>query len=235
MISTWLFKTISEKFPGNILLSSSIEMWNTMGNKFIDEIQRLKTIADLGLLYCNNDYDRERYIELQEMSFRLLSLVSGHEVETLKDSFLLIKEYPTAKVDIRGLLLSTDGKVLLVQESSDNKWSLPGGWADIGHSPKEIMQKEFKEETGIDIIPKRLLAVFDKKMHPHPTQLAYVYKMVFYCEAASHQIKKCFDVLDVRYFDIDKLPALSEDRILKSQIELVYKKVLLSDLEVYVD
>jgi ADP-ribose pyrophosphatase YjhB (NUDIX family) len=206
-----------------------------MPNKFIDEIQRLKTIADLGLLYCSNEYDKERYMELQEMSYRLLSFLSGEEIETLKDSFLIVKEYPTAKVDIRGLLLSADKKVLLVRESSDNKWSLPGGWADVGHSPKEVIRKEFKEETGIDIIPNRLVAVFDKKMHPHPTQLAYVYKMVFYCEATSHQIKNGFDVLDVQYFNIDKLPLLSEDRILKSQIELVYKKVLLSDLEAYVD
>jgi ADP-ribose pyrophosphatase YjhB (NUDIX family) len=169
------------------------------------------------------------------MSYRLLSLVSSHEIEALKDSFLLTKEYPTAKVDIRGLLISSDKKVLLVKESTDSKWSLPGGWADIGFSPKEIIQKEFKEETGLDVIPKRLLAVFDKKMHPHPTQLAYVYKMIFYCEAVSFQIERGFDLLDVQYFEIDNLPPLSEDRILKSQINLAYKKVLSSDMEVYVD
>jgi ADP-ribose pyrophosphatase YjhB (NUDIX family) len=122
-----------------------------------------------------------------------------------------------------------------VKESADEKWSLPGGWADVGYSAKEVIVKEFKEETGLDIVPERLLAVFDKKMHAHPPQPFYVYKIAFYCKATSHQITKGFDVLDVRYFAIDHLPELSESRILKSQVELLYKKVLDGDLETYVD
>jgi len=41
--------------------------------------------------------------------------------------------------------------------------------------------------------------------------------------------------LDVRYFGIDELPALSEDRILKSQIELLYSKVIRLDFVPYFD
>lgn len=206
-----------------------------MNHELPDEIKRLRSIADIGLLYCNNEYDKARYLELQEISIRLLSKVSGHSPEDLKESFPLYKDYPTAKVDIRGLVLSFDKKILLVKESADNKWSLPGGWADIGHSPKEVIVKEFKEETGLDVIPQVLLAVFDKRMHAHPPQSFYVYKMVFYCTAISSQLDKGFDVLDVKYFDISNLPELSEDRILKSQIELLYKKVIESDCKAYFD
>lgn len=206
-----------------------------MDNSLLNEIKRLKAIADTGLLYAVNEYDRERYLELQEMSFRLYSAISGHPVATLKENFLLVKDYPTAKVDIRGLLLSPDKKILFVKESTDNKWSLPGGWADVGHSPKEVIIKEFKEETGLDITAQRLLAVFDKRKHHHPPQPFYVYKMVFCCEAALFRLSKGFDVLDVQFFAITNLPELSEDRILKSQIELLYRKVISSDLETYVD
>lgn len=201
----------------------------------LDELKRLKALADTGLLYCNNEYDRERYTELREMAFRLLQGVSGHSIEALQSSFPLVADYPTAKVDIRGLVLSPDRKVLLVKESIDGRWSLPGGWADIGHSPKETVIKEFKEETGLDIVPVSLLAVFDKRLHPHPPQPFYVYKMVYYCELASFEVNKGFDVLDVQYFDINHLPELSEDRILKSQVELLYRKVLASDLQAYSD
>lgn len=206
-----------------------------MEYNILEDIKQLKALSDTGLLYAKNEYDRERYQELLEMSYRLLSVVSSHPIDNLKDCFPLAKDYPTAKVDIRGLLLAPDNKILLVKEHMDGKWSLPGGWADVGHSPKEVITKEFKEETGLDIIPGRLLAVFDKKMHPHPPQPFYVYKMVFYCKAASSLIKKGFDVLDVQYFDIDSLPELSLDRIVKSQIELVYKKVTDPDMETYVD
>lgn len=54
----------------------------------------------------------------------------------------------------------------MVRERDDHKWSLPGGWADIGYSPREIVVKEIAEETGFTVLPKRLLAVLDKKLHP---------------------------------------------------------------------
>lgn len=206
-----------------------------LNTQFIQEIKRLKALADTGLLYCKNEYDKERYLELQEIAFRLLHEFSGASLEDLKCMFPAVKDYPTAKVDIRGLVVSDDKKILLVQESMDGKWSLPGGWADIGYSPKETIVKECKEETGLDVVAERLLAVFDKKMHAHPPQPFYVYKMVFYCKAVSTEIKKGFDVLDVQYFDVDKLPGLSEDRILKSQIELLAAKVFENDANVYVD
>ena len=203
--------------------------------EILDEIKRLKAIADVGLLYCKNDYDKERYLELQDISLRLLNKVSGHTLEALKASFAAVSDYPTAKVDIRGLALSPGKKILLVKESIDAKWSLPGGWADVGHSPKETIVKEFKEETGLDVIPKALLAVFDKRLHAHPPQPFYVYKMVYYCEVISFEFRKGFDALDVQYFDVNHLPELSEDRILKSQVELLYNKVMASDFVAYSD
>ncbi len=206
-----------------------------MNDELLNELKRLKSIADIGLLYSKNEYDKERYIELQEIALSLLSKITGQQPEVVKTAFPFAKDYPTAKVDVRGLVISADKKILLVQESADNKWSLPGGWGDIGYSAKEVIVKECKEETGLDVVAESLLAVFDKKMHPHPPQPFYVYKMVFYCKAASTEMTKGFDVAGVGYFDIDDLPALSEDRILKSQIELLYKKVLDNDTSAYFD
>lgn len=206
-----------------------------LNTAFLNEIKRLKAIADTGLLYCKNEYDKERYLELQEITFRLLNEFSGSSQEDLKFMFAPAKDYPTAKVDIRGLAISDNNEMLLVKESIDGKWSLPGGWGDIGYSPKETIIKEFKEETGLDVTPERLLAVFDKKMHTHPPQPFYVYKMVFNCKVISAKITKGFDVLDVQYFNIENLPDLSEDRILKSQLELLFEKAITGNKDVYVD
>ncbi|HEX8316136.1 MAG TPA: NUDIX hydrolase [Flavisolibacter sp.] len=195
------------------------------GKNLLEEAVQLKSIADVGLLYCTNEYDRERYLAIAEISLRLLNDLSQHPMELLREAFPLAKDYPTAKVDIRGLILSPEKEVLLVKEGADKRWSLPGGWADIGYSPKETIIKECKEETGLDVIPERLLAVFDKSKHNHPPQPEYVYKMVFLCKPVSFILQKGHDVLDVKYFPVSGLPQLSENRILKSQIELVYQKV----------
>jgi ADP-ribose pyrophosphatase YjhB (NUDIX family) len=193
-------------------------------------ITRLRSVADIGLLYAKNEYDIERYTEMQQIAIAMLDNVTGWGVDDIKFNFPIAADYPTVKVDVRGLLLNAQNQILLAKESADGRWSLPGGWADIGYTAKEVITKEFEEETGLHVVPECLLAVFDKKMHPHPPQPFYVYKMVFLCRATSTSLNKGFDVLDVKYFDINNLPELSEDRILKSQIELLYQKVIGGDL-----
>ncbi len=198
---------------------------NTLFNHAI----RLKNIADLGLLYASNEYDRERYTELNRISLDLLAGMSGYNPDELTAIFPLVHDYPTPKVDVRGLILSDENKILLVKETTDGKWSLPGGWADIGFSPKEMVIKECHEETGLEVEVKALLAVFDKRMHAHPPEPHYCYKFVFYCKALTQQINSGFDIEQVAWFGIEQLPVLSEKRILESQIRLGFEKIMKGD------
>ncbi len=206
-----------------------------MTKDIFEQYKRLKAIADTGLLYATNPYDRERYEELLALSIRLLDDASGLSQNDGAFNYLPIADYPTAKVDIRGMILFEDKKILLVRESLDKKWSLPGGWADIGFSPREAVIKEIKEETGLDANVKKLLAVFDKRLHPHPPEMLYVYKMVFYCETEPGELLKGFDILDACFFAINNLPELSEARILESQLQLLYQKIITEDWEAYID
>ncbi|MGS2740658.1 NUDIX hydrolase [Sinomicrobium sp. M5D2P17] len=206
-----------------------------MHRDILSLLKRIQAITDTGLLYAKDEYDIERYEELREINTELWQQYSGHKAEDIGIMFPVVKDYPTAKVDIRGLALSPEKEILLVRESADGRWSLPGGWADVGFTASETIVKEFKEETGLNVKPERLLAVMDKKMHPHPPQPFYVYKMVFHCKVLSGKITKSFDILDVDYFKIDQLPQLSEDRILKSQIEMLYTKATSGDHEPYFD
>ena len=201
----------------------------------LDLIKRIKSLSEIGLLYSQSEYDKERYAELLSISLKLLSTASGISLPFLNDFFIPAKDYPTPKVDIRGLVLNQKKEILMVKEKSDGKWSLPGGWGDIGYSPSEVIVKEIKEETGLGSKILRLLAVYDKKCHPHPPQPFYVYKLIFLCEIFEGKIKTSFDIEDVQYFEIYNLPELSKDRILKSQIEKLYNKVMNGDESVYFD
>ena len=211
-------------------------MKNEKYNELINLVKRNINLADLGCLYAHNGYDDERYHELKEINLKILSLLSDNSLEEICSFYLPIKEYPTPKIDIRGILLDENNKVLMVEEKLDpGKWSIPGGWADIGFTPSEVIKKEMKEETGLDVEVVRVLAIYDKKCHPHPQEAFYTYKIVFLCKKIGGELKNTFDIDDVRFFDINNLPPLSEARILKSQIEQLYELATKNIEKVYFD
>ncbi|NNG09532.1 MAG: ADP-ribose pyrophosphatase, partial [Arenibacter sp.] len=105
----------------------------------------------------------------------------------------------------------------------------------IGYTPSEIVRKEIEEETGLVTKVDRLLAVYDKRCHRHPPQPFYVYKLVFLCTIKNGNLRWGFDMEGAAFFDIDNLPELSEDRILKSQIKQLYKLALDETPKVYFD
>lgn len=195
----------------------------------VEIAKRIKALSDTGLVYAQDEYDRERYAELHDLSLTLLSNAAGLPQEVLREFYMPIADYPTPKVDIRGLVLNESGEVLLVKEKIDGRWSLPGGWGDVGFSPSEVVVKEMQEETGLNVKAVKVLALYDKRCHPHPPQPFYVYKIVFLCEKESGELSVAFDIDDVGYFSIDCLPEISEDRILASQIRELHKLAMIGD------
>lgn len=185
----------------------------------LDKIKRLMALAETGIVYAANDFELERCEEQRSLCLELIAEMTNKPLEVLKDFYMPPLQYPTPKVDVRGFVLNDKGQLLMARESMDGCWSIPGGWTDIGFSPKEVVEKEVFEETGLKVEAKHLMAVWDKKCHPHPPAAYHIYKMVFWCEAEEFgPLKKAFDILDVRFFDLDDLPELSVNRILASQI-----------------
>lgn len=198
-------------------------------------VKRIKALSDTGLVYCQNEYDRERFEELREISLKLLATMADHPLSALRDFYMPVIDYPTPKVDVRGFVLNETKEVLMVKESEDDKWTIPGGWADVGYSPSEVVVKEIEEETGFKTKAVRLLAVYDKKCHPHPPQPYYIYKLNFLCTIYGGELRPSFDIKEVGFFPIDQLPELSEDRILESQLRQLHKMVMDDDNSVYFD
>jgi ADP-ribose pyrophosphatase YjhB (NUDIX family) len=204
---------------------------------FLNDIKRIKSIAELGLLYATDNYDRERYHELNDISLSMMARLTGTPLPILTDFYVETGDYPTPKVDIRAFIVNENDEILLARESADGCWSLPGGWADIGLSPREVAVKEVFEETGLRVETQQLMAIFDKKCHPHPPQASYVYKIILHCTLTEkpQTFNKGFDILDVGYFSISNLPPLSTPRILESQIILLYNQLKNKDLSPYFD
>lgn len=192
-------------------------------NNLINIAKRIRALAQTGLVYVESEYDIERYEELVNLSDQITSLISGNEVSVIAKSFRIEDDYVTPKVDIRAVVFNESNELLMVQERADNCWTIPGGWADVGYSPGEVAAKEVKEETGLDVEPIRLLAIMDKRCHPHPPHTHYVYKVFILCRLIGGTFNTTFDILDKGFFAQNNLPPLSEERILKSQIDMMYE------------
>ncbi|MEK8198428.1 NUDIX hydrolase [Lysinibacillus sp. FSL M8-0134] len=205
-----------------------------MEPKWLEWAKQLQSIAQAGLTYSKDVYDVERFELIRNISVQILENHTTIDNTTIKELFANETGYATPKVDIRAVVFRND-KILMVRETKDREWSLPGGWGDIGLSPSEVAVKEVKEESGFDVKPIKLLALFDKKCHPHPPSPYHVYKMFIQCEIIGGQPKESIETDAVEFFAENELPQLSMARNTESQIQLAFKHLYNQQEPVYFD
>jgi ADP-ribose pyrophosphatase YjhB (NUDIX family) len=189
--------------------------------KLIAEIQ---AISQSGLTFTENDFDKERYIRLTEISAELASSCTNKSPENINEIFSLEKGYATPKIDVRSFVLK-DNKVLLVKERSDGLWTLPGGFADVTESASQAVVRETKEESGYDVAAIKLLALWDKLRHGHPLHWPHIYKCFFHCEYLSGEATENIEISEVDFFDMDKIPSLSTPRVTETQLNRLHQLV----------
>jgi ADP-ribose pyrophosphatase YjhB (NUDIX family) len=206
-----------------------------MERKLFEYIKRLQALSEIGLVYSNISYDRERYEEIQEISLKMLELLTDMPIGKISPVIQERNGYKTPKVDVRAVVFNAEGQILLVQEKADGCWALPGGWADVGYTPRQIAEKECFEEAGIRVKSQGILAVMDKTAQLMPPEFEYVYKLFIRCEPLETQIYAGEETSDVNWFDEDQLPELSQPRNLESQIRLMFKYYRGKTTEVYLD
>lgn len=206
-----------------------------MERNFFDHIKRIQALAEIGLEYSNSNYDRERYDEIQEICLDLLSQLTDVPVPKIQAIIQEKNGYKTPKVDVRAVVFNTQGQILLVQEKVDGCWSLPGGWADVGYTPKQIAEKECFEEAGLTVKATRLLAVMDKTAQQMPPEFEYVYKLFIACEPLNTRIAVGEETSNVGWFNEFNLPELSKPRVLESQIQLMFEYFRGEKTDVFLD
>lgn len=184
---------------------------------------RLQALAQTGLTFARDAYDVERYKELREIAAQMLAAGAQVELPALGRWLETDTGYATPKVDVRGVIFR-DQKLLLVRERSDGLWTLPGGWADVGESPADNVVREVREETGFDTRVTRLLALFDRALHPHePPFPFHVYKIFLRCEITGGMAQQSSETSEVAFFAEAELPELSLTRVTPWQIRRMFE------------
>ena len=178
-------------------------------NEWISLVEKIRSIAQIGGSYTKDPYDKERYQELTAVSHKMFSLLSEEPVGKVVNFFIPEKGYATAKVDLRAGIFR-GSEILLVRETRDGNWALPGGWADVGETPKEGIVREVYEETGYRVKVDRLVSIRDQSVGGYtPRYPVHVYKMFFLCTIIEGEASTSIETSEVKYFDALDLPELS--------------------------
>ena len=195
----------------------------TDSHVWLARAQRLRAIAQTGQTYTENRYDRERFDELAAIANEMLADLTGAPLEAIVGIYLPERGYPTPKVDVRAGVFNDAGHVLLVQEASDGRWALPGGWADEQESPTLACEREVLEESGYRVRAIKLAAIKDRSLDPYtPARLEHVYKLFFVCELLGGAEAVSIETTAAAFFPMDALPPLSLGRTLADDVRLLW-------------
>ena len=193
-----------------------------MEEKWLSWAKKIQSIAQAGLEYSKDKYDIERFQQLRQLSKEIMSQYTDLGEEKIQDLFCNEKGYQTPKVDVRAVVFK-DNKILMAKEIIDGCWSLPGGWAEVDLSVKENAIKETKEETGMDVEPKRIIAVLDRNKN-NPGLCPYgIYKIFVLCDLKGGNFVKNIETAEMGFFPLSNLPSLSLERNTRDQLEMCFK------------
>ncbi|MBI5666766.1 MAG: NUDIX hydrolase [Chloroflexi bacterium] len=199
--------------------------------RWLDWVRELQAIAQTGLAYDKDPYDSERYRRILDLAAEIAAAYTGADFAMIRNLFAQDTGHATPKVDVRGVIFEND-QILLVKESRDGRWTLPGGWVDIGEAPSEACVRETYEESGYKTQAVKLLAVYDRARHGHPPHLWHIYKLFFRCESvgASEPLPPNTETEAVAFFAEDALPELSIGRVTPAQIKRLFEHYRNPDL-----
>lgn len=188
--------------------------------KWLKWAVELQSLAQAGLYYGRDVFDRERYERIRAIAAEMISSQTQLPIEKVTELFCSETGYQTPKLDTRAAIFQ-DGRILLVKEKN-GLWSLPGGWVDVDVSVKENVIKEVKEEAGLDVSADLVIAVQDREKHNLPVYAWKICKIFVLCSVCGGSFEENTETVESRYFGEDELPPLAEEKNNGEQIRMCF-------------
>ncbi len=197
-----------------------------MEDRWLAWAKRLQAIASTGLHYAEGPFDRERYAEAAAIAGEMLAALADvppRRIRELVPDFA--RGYSTPLVEVRAAILDRGSRILLVREASDGRWTLPGGFADVGRSPRENIVKEVLEEASIRVDARTLYAVRHKARHRYDPDTRDFYKLFFLCERLDDAAPRPgTETIGAAFFAEDAIPPLSTGRTLPEDVAAAFAR-----------
>lgn len=163
-------------------------------------LDELRAIAQLGLNYAQDPYDRERYERLMRLAVTEYASVTGLAESEITERFRREIGYVTPKVGCAAGIFNQKGEVLLVKRSDNGRWGLPAGFCEVNQTPRDNLKREVREETGLAVEVGPLVDVFSvlSGEYGQPNTL---YSIVFLCTVMGGELTPSHETPVVGYYD----------------------------------
>jgi 8-oxo-dGTP pyrophosphatase MutT (NUDIX family) len=177
-----------------------------MKKDYLDLLDQLRSIAQLGLNYSKDPYDLERYHRLMGLACAEYSKFTGLGPAVIRERFSRELGYITPKLGVQGALFHADGRLLLEQRKDDALWGLPSGWVEAGEGPETALVREFGEEAGLQVVPVKVIGFYTRLPGEYQQPHSSVH-VLYLCCCLGGMLRKSHESLDMAYMD----PALIRD------------------------
>jgi ADP-ribose pyrophosphatase YjhB (NUDIX family) len=186
--------------------------------------REMQALAQTGLEFSKDPYDRERYAALRRLSVQVMAEHTGADSRRIEALFDNETGYATPKVGVRGAVFDAEGRILMVREVIDeNRWTLPGGWADVNQTPAQSVVREVFEESGYRVRAVKLAAVWDRARQAQPAMAFSVVRMFFVCALEGGAPATSLETSEIEWFAENDVPKdLSLRRTLPQHISRMF-------------
>ena len=196
-------------------MSDNLPRWLEWGRE-------LEAIARTGLTFTDGSFDKLRYERIRQLAAEIIASGGSVELGPLLSGFAADSGYATPKVDVRGVVFRND-ELLLVKGKEDGGWTLPGGWADVGDTPAESVEREIFEEAGFQTRATKVLMVLDRDRQRHTPIIHATYKLFIRCEIVGGAPADSIETEGAAFFAEGAIPPLSLARTLPSQVTRIFE------------
>src|SRR2546425_3899534 len=164
----------------------------------------LASMALTGLQFTKDDYDRDRFERMRRISDGMASMVIDAEF-TPERPYLPDLGIASPKVGCSVAAFDDAGRVVLIKRADNERWALPGGYAEVGSPPSANALRELREETGFDARLERLVGVYDNKSFGSAAPYQF-YICCFRCRITGGQATPSAETTEVVLTDPASLP-----------------------------
>lgn len=167
---------------------------------YLDLLDELRAIAQLGINYAKDPFDLERYHKLLQLASAGYSEITWLPSEEIKARFSKELGYITPKIGVNGALFNREGQLLLERRSDDGLWGIPSGWVDVGEGPETALKREYMEEANLVIEPMNIIN-FYTRLPGEFNQLHTSVHIFYYCKYISGELRKSHESLEMAFMD----------------------------------